>query len=98
MIIFKSSSFKKDLKKLNKSGNLPTEFKANLEEFLQLLINNKPIPIKFADHPLKGDYKGYRDCHICSDIVLIYSKNESTISLYRLTNHSGFLNKKNPSQ
>ena len=98
MELFESSSYKKDLKKLNKSGNLPNDFKTNLEKFLKLLVNNKPIPRKYADHPLKGDYKEFRDSHICGDIVLIYCKNETTISLYRLTNHSGFLNKKNPSK
>lgn len=62
--------FRKEPKKLRAQpnhGNLDQL----LEEVLELLVNDKPLPIKNRDHPLTGPYKGFRDCHIKPDIVLI---------------------------
>jgi mRNA interferase YafQ len=79
--------FRKDLKKLKTNpqhGNLH----ALLEAVLELLIVDKPLPIKNRDHPLTGPYKGFRDCHIKPEVVLIYSKpNKSTLWLARLGTH-----------
>ena len=35
-----------------------------------------PLPLKNRDHALKGEWKGFRDCHIRPDLVLIYRKFE----------------------
>ena len=93
MKIVKSHGFKKDEKRWHKSGNLPKDFEDNFKEVLTCLFDEKNIPQKYQDHPMKGDYNNTRDCHICSDVVLFYSKNESEIRLKRLVNHSEFLNK-----
>jgi mRNA interferase YafQ len=80
--------FRKELKKLRAHpdhGNLD----ALLEAILELLVIDKPLPIKNRDHPLTGPYKGFRDCHIKPDIVLIYSKpNKNTLWLARIGTHS----------
>jgi mRNA interferase YafQ len=79
--------FRKELKKLKtKPGH------GNLDELLQsvleLLITDKPLPIKNRDHPLTGPYKGFRDCHIKPDVVLIYSRqNKTTLWLARIETH-----------
>jgi len=96
MKIIKSHGFKKDEKRWQKSGNLPKDFRDNFNEVLTFLFNKNPIPQKYQDHPMKGDYINVRDCHICNDVVLLYSKNETEIRLKRLLKHSEFLNKKNP--
>ena len=31
-----------------------------------------PLPAKYHDHSLSGDYSGYRECHILPDWLLIY--------------------------
>lgn len=41
---------------------------------IEKLANGEKLDIKFKDHALKGDYLGYRDCHIKADLVLIYKK------------------------
>jgi mRNA interferase YafQ len=80
--------FRKELKKLNTHpdhGNLS----ALLEEILESLVRDKPLPIKNRDHPLTGPYKGFRDCHIKPDVVLIYSKpNKTSLWLARIGTHS----------
>jgi mRNA interferase YafQ len=80
--------FRKELKKLKTHpdhGNLD----ALLEVVLELLVIDKPLPIKNRDHPLTGPYKGFRDCHIKPDVVLIYSKpNKNTLWLARIGTHS----------
>ena len=35
-----------------------------LREVIVLLIEGKPLPPRCKDHPLGGDWKHYRDCHI----------------------------------
>jgi mRNA interferase YafQ len=60
-----------------------------LESVLEMLVADKPLPIKNRDHPLTGPYKGFRDCHIKPDVVLIYSKpNKNTLWLARIGTHS----------
>jgi mRNA interferase YafQ len=42
-----------------------------LREAIRLLMAGDPLPASYRDHPLGGDWKGYRDCHIEPDWVLI---------------------------
>jgi mRNA interferase YafQ len=71
--------FRKELKKLGAQPDHATLGKL-LEAVLELLVINKPLPIKNRDHPLTGPYKGFRDCHVKPDVVLIYSKpNKNTL-------------------
>jgi len=37
----------------------------------ELAVPN-PLPQRYQDHPLKGEYRGYRDCHIEPDWILMY--------------------------
>ena len=50
----------------------------------------EPLPVKNHDHALSGNYKGYRECHITPDWLLIYSRNETVkiVSLVRTGTHS----------
>ena len=63
-----TNRIKKQLKALKKRGYDMTLFK----EVVDMLLDGKPLPPKYRDHPLRGDRRGYRDCHILSDWVLIY--------------------------
>ena len=46
---------------------------AKLDEVIEhYLLPQKPLPPKYRDHALAGNYKGYRDCHIEPDWLLIY--------------------------
>ena len=70
-----STAFKKALKKLNKK-DIDKVFNV-----VEKLANGEKLDIKFKDHALKGDYLGYRDCHIKPDLVLIYKKQDDRLIL-----------------
>ena len=54
------NKFKKDLKTLKKRNFNITA----LKEVIIMLANEKPLPEKYLNHPLIGEFKGYMDCHI----------------------------------
>ena len=39
---------------------------------IDMLSKGETLPEKYKNHPLKGCLKGYYDCHILPDLVLIY--------------------------
>jgi len=60
-----------------------------LIEILQALAQDEPLSGKHRDHALAGDWKDHRDCHIKSDLILIYRKPDATrLQLVRLGSHS----------
>jgi mRNA interferase YafQ len=61
--------FKKDLKKIEKSGKRDIN---KLKEVLSLLVKEVPLDLRYRDHPLKGGYRDRRECHIEPDWLLIY--------------------------
>lgn len=79
-------SFKKDYKQIEKRGYNTKKF----VEVLELLKNEIPLPIKYKDHKLNGDYKGFRECHIEPDWLLIYKviEDELILILTRTGTHS----------
>ena len=81
-----SAKFKKDFKAIVKRGYDITLF----EDVVGLLREEKPLPEKCCDHPLKGEYMGHRECHISPDWLLIYKVENDmiTLSLTRTGTHS----------
>lgn len=58
-------------------------------EVMNCLIHAHPLPVKYANHPLKGEWKGCMDCHIKPDLVLIYEfDGDNELILHRLGSHS----------
>jgi len=56
---------------------------------IALLANDRPLDPRLCDHPLSGEWKDFRDCHIRPDLVLIYRRPDPrTIQLVRLGSHS----------
>ena len=79
-----SSQFKKDYKRLKKQNK-------NLQKFrkvLELLLSLKPLPDKYSDHQLLGKWRGFRDCHIEPDWILIYKWGNNYLRLERMGSHS----------
>jgi len=54
-----------------------------------MLCDEKPLLPKYNDHPLSGNYSGFRECHISPDWLLIYKieKDILTLSLTRTGTH-----------
>ncbi len=78
--------FLKDLKLAKRRG---LNMKA-LSDITDLLQAGLTLPEQCRDHLLTGNYKGYRECHINPDWLLIYKKKETikVVSLYRTGTHS----------
>ena len=85
--IQRSSQFRKDIRLASKQGkNLVL-----LEEIIDMLADDMPLPEKHRDHALTGNWHGYRECHITPDWLLVYQKkddNELILSLARIASHS----------
>ncbi len=87
--IFRTTSFKKDYKKLT------IEDKESLKEAILILSNNENLDEKYKDHKLIGNYLGCRECHIKPDLLLIYriNKNILELALTRVGSHSELFKK-----
>lgn len=81
-IIFENG-FLKDWKKLKKKRY----DKSELDEIVDILVNDKYIPARYHDHALSGNYKGYRECHIRSNWLLIYKITEAEVFLVATGTH-----------
>lgn len=85
-----STQFRKDYKKI---ANHPQKV-ASFRRIANYLINDIPIPQIHRPHPLKGKYKGYMECHIESDFLLIWvDEKNDVIELVRLGSHSELFKK-----
>jgi len=59
-----------------------------LAALLLLLIEERQLPPTYRDHPLKGDWSGYRDAHIEPDWLLIYRVQGDELQLARTGTHA----------
>ena len=83
-----TNRFKRDYRR-EKSGRNGRKLDALLVEAVNMLAADKPLPRRYFDHPLSGDWKDYRDCNIRPDLVLIYGKpDDENFDLVRLGSHS----------
>ena len=74
------------LKKLKRDGlNIKI-----LNDVIDMLSKGISLPEKYQNHPLRGNLKGYYDCHILPDLVLIYKieKDKLVLLLFDLDTHS----------
>ena len=55
-----------------------------------MLASGVKLADKYRDHSLIGDYRGFRECHIEPDWLLIYciEQNELELLLFRTGRHS----------
>ena len=80
-----TSQFKKDLKRYKHKA----ETIAKLEAILKLLAQGLPVPEENRPHLLTGNYKGYMECHVENDTLLIWwDKETGIIKLVRFRTHS----------
>ena len=81
-----TGQFKKELKLAKKQGKDINK----LFKIVDILAEKKVLDIKYKDHALISNYKGFRECHIESDWLLIYKYYDDilVLSLSRLGSHS----------
>ena len=84
-VIF-TKQFQKDYKRIKNH----ISYGAALRMVVDLLLKETLLPIKYKDHPLKGNMSDFRECHIKPDLLLIYKKDmpTKTVVLVRVGSHS----------
>jgi len=86
-----TNKFRHDYKreKSGKSRKYGEQLDRDLMNAVSMLAADTVLPRAYADHPLGGEWKDFRDCHIRPDLVLIYRKPDAeTLELVRLGSHS----------
>jgi mRNA interferase YafQ len=84
-----TKKFEKSIKKIKRSG-LKLKTHNEIEVVIDLLQSGKKLNQKYRDHQLTGDLKEYRECHIQSDLLLVYKiyNNELILVLVDIGSHS----------
>lgn len=83
-----TARFKRDYRR-EKSGRHGRKLDALLMEVVDLLATDRPLPPRNVDHPLSGEWKDFRDCHLRPDLILIYCRpDDDSLDLVRLGSHS----------
>lgn len=72
-----TGKFKKSLKLAKKRGLDITLLNSVVEKLLQGI----PLEEKYKDHELKGKFKGFRECHIQPDWLLMYLLEDDILTL-----------------
>lgn len=87
--IERSTAFKRDYKRAKANPHHKKDIDLLVTAVVTLLLSDKILPANNRDHPLSGDWAGYRECHVKADLLLIYSKPDAdTLRLARLGSHS----------
>jgi len=84
-----TKDFKKSLKKIERSGLYNS---SEIEKVINVISSGKKLDIKYQDHSLTGKMSIYRECHIKSDLLLVYQlkKDKLILLLVNIKNHSNF--------
>jgi mRNA interferase YafQ len=76
--VYTTNQYEREYEKAKKR-NLNIE---KLDAVVTLLSSSdEPLPAEYKDHKLKGNFVGYRECHIESDWLLIYKKEKNNLIL-----------------
>jgi mRNA interferase YafQ len=82
--VIRSTQFKRDVKLAEKRGkDMP-----KLRELIMLLVEASPLPPRYRDHTLTGDWKHHRECHIEPDWLLLYKIDGNDLYLVRTGTHA----------
>jgi mRNA interferase YafQ len=76
--------FQRDLKKAIKRGR----DRGRLDTIIDLLRRGTPLPSSARPHKLSGEWRGYWECHIGPDWLLIYKVIGNSLRLARSGTHA----------
>ena len=76
-----STQFKKDFKKITK---MPIADIIEVGNIISRLQRGESLDTKHVNHPLTGNWLGFKDCHIKPDLVLIYRVIDNALQLARI--------------
>jgi len=78
-----TKQFARDVKRMRKRG----KDLEKLKSIVLTLARSESLDPKHRDHPLIGEWKDCRDCHLEADWVLIYSADKVSLRLERTGSH-----------
>lgn len=81
-----AKSFSKDWERLSRTGRY--DMTRAKEAMLLLIADDSPLPPEWLDHPLQGNWLGYRECHIGGDFLLIFKIVDGKVVFSRCGTHS----------
>jgi len=84
-----TTQFKKDYKRLKKQNKDLSKLRIVIEK----LSSGNSLESSYYDHPLSGNWKNHRDCHIEPDWLLIYRITSEDLFLERTGSHSELFKK-----
>ncbi len=82
--LISGAQFKRDVKLAQRRG----KDMSKLRELILLLAEGTPLPSRYKDHPLAGEWEQHRDCHLEPDWLLIYKIDGDELYLVRTGTHS----------
>ena len=87
--IERSSAFKRDYRRVKTNPRHSKDLEALFIAAVSLLTMDQPLPESNYDHPLSGQWVGYRECHLKPDLLLVYRKlGADILKLARIGSHS----------
>ena len=78
-----TTEFERDLKRADKLGRDMVKYRAIVES----LRNRVTLTRGQKDHALKGEWKGFQECQIEGDWLLVYKIVDGTLILFRTGKH-----------
>ena len=87
--IITSKLYRKQYKKISVGD------RALINQAVKILANGETLEPRYKDHPLIGNYIGFRECHIKPDLLLVYEIRDDVLELYLAVtgSHSELFNK-----
>ncbi len=82
--LIRGAQFRRDVKLAQRRG----KELGKLRQVILLLAEGRPLPPRYKDHPLSGEWKHYRDCHLEPDWLLVYKIEGNDLYLVRTGTHS----------
>ena len=82
--LFRAKTFLKDYRKIKFTDKTYLKYVV----FISTLLKEEVLPKEALDHPLKGNYREFREFHVSGDLLVIYCVADETLKLIRIGSHS----------
>lgn len=66
--VWMSPRYRRELRRMVRRGYDPEK----MEAVVDMLASGAPLPERYQDHPLRGKWQGFRECHVSPDWLLVY--------------------------
>ncbi len=86
--IERTTAFRRDFTR-EKKGQHRRDLDSLVSGVVSLLAADATLPDKNREHGLEGDWHDHRECHLKSDLLMIYRKPDAQVlQLVRMGSHS----------